>query len=421
MPPSIVVYGATAFAAATLLTYLDTHPDGHDFNFILAGRNRSSLETANAKLSRQREIIVVELSDEQGVRELVGKADVVMNLAGPFGPHNAIALIKCCAETGTHYVDISAEATWLATAIIPKYDYLASKTGACIVPSCGFDSVPSDLVVYHALQHLQTVSPGASIKQSTSFFRLKGTFSGGTLATLADRATPPIRRDTPRTQLLYTLSNPSLPRTMTGSYFFMYPHNRCIVRRSWWLSRIPISSFLNSNASIGDSNEPKHGDEMVYRESLEWPNSLMAYLASGILFGFAGLFFASRVFRRFMRWLLPPGSGASLEELKRGSSKITNVSISDSNPPIQILTTAYGEGDPGYLNTGHLVAESALSLILQPPKGTSLPPLGRVGGVLTPSTAMGMVLVERLKKSGKFVIHTEVINGTLEREGKKRI
>ena len=82
MPPSIVVYGATAFAAATLLTYLDTHPDGHDFNFILAGRNRSSLETANAKLSRQREIIVVELSDEQGVRELVGKADVVMNLAG---------------------------------------------------------------------------------------------------------------------------------------------------------------------------------------------------------------------------------------------------------------------------------------------------------------------------------------------------
>ena len=68
-----------------------------------------------------------------------------------------------------------------------------------------------------------------------------------------------------------------------------------------------------------------------------------------------------------------------------------------------------------------MLAESALSLILPPPKGTSLPRLGKVGGVLTPSTAMGMVLVERLRKSGKFVIHTEVLKGRSEREGKKNI
>lgn len=90
MPPTIVIYGATAFTAGTLLTYLDTHPDGHEFNFILAGRNRSRLETANAKLRTKREIAAVDLSDEEGVRDLVGKADVVINLAGmspPLGKH----------------------------------------------------------------------------------------------------------------------------------------------------------------------------------------------------------------------------------------------------------------------------------------------------------------------------------------------
>ena len=100
--------------------------------------------------------------------------------------------------------------------------------------------------------------------------------------------------NSPRPQFLYTLSNPSLPRTLTGSFFYMYPFNRCIVRRSWWLSRLPTSSSAKSNASIDDLQEPKHGDEMVYKEAWEWPNSLMAYLASGIVFGFAGLFFASR-------------------------------------------------------------------------------------------------------------------------------
>ncbi len=114
---------------------------------------------------------------------------------------------RACAETGKHYVDLSAESTWLASTIIPKYDFLASRTGACIVPSCGFDSVPSfvlsqpstaftdqlvsDLVVYHALRHLQSVKPGAGLKSSTSFFRLRGTFSGGTLQTLVDLANMP--------------------------------------------------------------------------------------------------------------------------------------------------------------------------------------------------------------------------------------
>jgi short subunit dehydrogenase-like uncharacterized protein len=62
---------------------------------------------------------------------------------GPYSKHGGEALIKACAESGKHYVDLAGEGHWLGTTIVPQYDYLASTTGACIVPSCGFDSVPS--------------------------------------------------------------------------------------------------------------------------------------------------------------------------------------------------------------------------------------------------------------------------------------
>lgn len=56
-----------------------------------------------------------------------------------------------------------------------------------------------------------------------------------------------------------------------------------------------------------------------------------------------------------------------------------------------------------------MLAESALALVLDPPEGTALPPLARLGGVLTPATGMGRVLVERLRKSGKVIFESQVV------------
>jgi short subunit dehydrogenase-like uncharacterized protein len=80
--PTIIVYGATAFTAGPLLPYLDTHPDGEEFDFILAGRTKSKLDAANAKLTTKRKVVALDLKDKEGVRGLVEKGDVVMNLAG---------------------------------------------------------------------------------------------------------------------------------------------------------------------------------------------------------------------------------------------------------------------------------------------------------------------------------------------------
>lgn len=81
----------------------------------------------------------------------------------------------------------------------------------------------------------------------------------------------------------------------------MYPYNRCIVRRSWWLSRVSSSTFSESNQEAEDTGEPRHGEELVYEESMQFPNRIMAGIFSSMVFGFVGLFFASSLVSLVLR------------------------------------------------------------------------------------------------------------------------
>lgn len=56
--------------------------------------------------------------------------------------------------------------------------------------------------------------------------------------------------------------------------------------------------------------------------------------------------------------------------------------------------------------------------MLPPPAGTSLPPLSARGGCLTPSTAMGQVLIERMKNMGGSVKSELLIGGKESRKGR---
>ena len=106
--------------------------------------------------------------------------------------------------------------------------------------------------------------------------------------------------------------------------------------------------------------------------------------------------------------------------LRNGSTALLSVAHT-TRPGTYIETTYTGQGDPGYWHTCHLIAESALALVLPPPEGTCLPPLGQRGGCLTPSTGLGMVLVRRLRESGKVAMESRVIVvDDDDDEGKKR-
>jgi short subunit dehydrogenase-like uncharacterized protein len=80
--PTLIIHGATAYTALTLLSYLESHPQSDEFDIILAGRNLKKLEDVNSGLNVKRELFRVNLKDEGEVRELVGRGNVVINLAG---------------------------------------------------------------------------------------------------------------------------------------------------------------------------------------------------------------------------------------------------------------------------------------------------------------------------------------------------
>nr|XP_018261104.1 uncharacterized protein I303_06825 [Kwoniella dejecticola CBS 10117]OBR83262.1 hypothetical protein I303_06825 [Kwoniella dejecticola CBS 10117] len=415
--PTLIIYGATSYTARQLLAYLDTHPDSVSFDFILAGRNQQKLEQANNKLSQSREVVACQLDDPDGVRSLVAKGDIVVNLAGDE-----------CAKTGKHYVDLCGESSWLATDIIPRYNNLAIQSKACIVPSCGFDSIPSDLTLYLAHKTLQARHPVLTISASQSFFKMKGgSMSGGTIQSMYSVAELPkdkrrsgehdcIPKDgiLPKTRstilkLSYIMKIPNKARRY-GSFFFMYPYNRTIVRRTQYLTNL-FSGSNSGLASDSGSSTPKYGKEMKYEESMDiGRGKIGSSIFSFCLFFVFGLFYASKLIRKLCTYILPKaGEGVSDEQLFKASYAVTNLSTSTPLPDgrtVQISTTFKGQGDPGYLNTCYLLAESALALTLDKDK---LPIPASKGGLLTPSIAMGDVLVDRLRKSGKFEISSEIL------------
>jgi len=82
MSKTVAIYGATAFTAGPVIEYLDNHPDSGQFKLILSGRNLEKLNKIQAKLSKKVEIVGLELSDESGVKSLVDRSDVIINVAG---------------------------------------------------------------------------------------------------------------------------------------------------------------------------------------------------------------------------------------------------------------------------------------------------------------------------------------------------
>ena len=92
-------------------------------------------------------------------------------------------LHSACARNGIHYIDLTGETPFVLD-LINEFDFLATKTHSIIVPACGLDSVPSDLVAYLSAQTLAKATNGAaSVTKSRSVFRMRGGVSGGTIAT----------------------------------------------------------------------------------------------------------------------------------------------------------------------------------------------------------------------------------------------
>ena len=394
----IVVYGATGFVGVLTARYLAEHaPSGT--RVALGGRSQEKLERTREQLGSAAAdwpLVVADSQDEDAVAAMAGRTRVVATTVGPYLKYG-LSLVEACAHAGTHYADLTGEVLFMRRAIESAHS-TAEASGARIVHTCGFDSIPSDIGVL--LLHEAAAAEGHGDLEDTTLVvkAVRGGASGGTIDSL--RTSLDTARKDPATRRVltdpYALSPDRAAEPDLGS-----ERDPVGVQRDpelgGWLAPFVMGSVntrvvRRSNALQGHV----YGRRLRYRELMRMGNSpLGAVKAAGVVGGMAGLV-AGLSFpptRKVLDRVLPdPGEGPGEATRESGFFSIDiHTRTSDGT---RLRCEIRADGDPGYKATAVMLGESALCLALD---GGRLPV---AAGVLTPATAMGTVLADRLRAAG---------------------
>jgi short subunit dehydrogenase-like uncharacterized protein len=394
----VVVYGAGGFTGRQVVAYLAEHEQAGGLRWAVAGRHRDRLQAALAAAgdaARGVGVLVADSRDQRSVDAIAARTRVLLSTAGPFARYGT-PVVDACVRFGTHYADITGETVWVRE-LVARHHERAAADGTRIVTCCGFDSVPSDLGAFLLARRMRAL--GLPCVEVRAYFQLRGAFNGGTIATalhgietgaLAGTADPflldpPGPRSRRRVERNRDLARPRHDAEM-GAWvgpFFMAPTNTRVVRRS---------------AALYAGWGAPYGPDFRYRECLRYDPPLAPLKAAVGTVGLAlfGLALAWTPTRRLLTPLLPkPGTGPSPETMDRGWFTCELLGLAANGSRVEGLI-AY-DGDPGNRATVRFVAESALALALDADR---LPGGPARGGILTPATALGDVLAERLRRAG---------------------
>lgn len=349
-------------------------------------------------------MLIADSTQPESLDSVLTQTRVVISTVGPFAKYGT-PLVEACIRQGTHYVDTTGEYNWIKK-IIDQFDTAAKEKKVMIVPTCGFDSVPSDLGVFmisdymHKKHHLDV----STVKNS--LMNAVGGYSGGTilslLGVLGDKDLN--GKDQLNPYLLSTRQGIDKPRVPTlkrdhdfgnkwQAFFLMAPINEKVVRRSW---------------SIWSDRGEGYGKLFSYKETMAlpfFPALVLTTLLYTVVPIFALLFKVPFFAENITKCLAKPGDGPSAEKRAKGNFEFQLVGTAENEPydePVRVRGTIRGFRDPGYGDTCRMVAESALSIV----KSLNELP-GKEGGILTPSTAFGNVLLDRLRHNQGMVFEVE--------------
>ena len=318
---------------------------------------------------------------------------VVCTTVGPYALYGS-ALVAACAETGTHYCDLTGEVHWMRQ-MIDQHHERASQTGARIVHTCGFDSIPSDMGVFWMQEEMlrRHGVPCQSISYRTESF--KGGFSGGTIASMLNMLDQAEHDSTIQTIIddPYGLNPASGPRGLDGPEKTL-PHYDpdC----GGWvtpfvMARINTKVVRRSNALL----DFRYGTDFRYEEGTlmpfgQWGFPMAAGMAGGMsLFNTLA---AIKPIRGLLAKALPgPGEGPDARAREEGYFEILLIGRHPEDAQQSLRMRIRGDRDPGYGSTAKMLGESAVCLALDE--------LSSAGGVLTPSVAMGERLLSRLQEN----------------------
>ncbi|WP_067463507.1 saccharopine dehydrogenase family protein [Nocardia amamiensis] len=403
----LVLFGATGFVGKLTAEYLaGAAPESA--RVALAGRSLDKLTAVRDGLGPKAAdwgLVLADSTDQTALDELAARTTVVVTTVGPYLRYG-MPLVAACAKAGTHYADLTGEPLFIRDAIDAYHDRAAA-TGAKIVNSCGYDSIPSDINVYQLYRRSVEDNTGELV-DTTTVASLKGGASGGTIdsgrammeAVAADPAKgkvlshpyslspdksrdPDVGRQSDQALSRASAIDPSLDGWV--STFVMAAHNTKVVRRT--------------NGLLGWV----YGKNFRYREVMNAGRSRMAPLiaagmAGGIVVAMTAgaLLSRSSTGRKVLDRVLPkPGTGPSEEA--RTSGWFTMKTYAHTTSGTKYVATFAGTGDPGYKATAVMLGESGLCLAFDGDKQPDL------AGILTPAAAMGDALADRLRAAGMTI------------------
>ena len=374
----VIVFGASGYTGKLVAEYMGKeYGNDESIRWAIAGRNKDKLSSVKKDLNLNERVSIIEVdsTNKDSLDSMTSSAKCILTTVGPYQLYGS-SLVQSCSENGTDYVDLTGEPGWMYEMINAHQD-TAKKSGARIVFSCGFDSIPFDLGVYFVQQAAQEKygKPAKHVRGRVK--AMNGEFSGGTIASLG--ATMATLKEKP--ELIQVLSNPfSLTEGFEGPAQLDDSKVLLDEKLNMWvapfvMAPINTKNIHRSNALLGHAyGEDFCYDEMMIAGEGEEGKQIADAMNSSNPMGGDNL--------------PQPGEGPSKESREQGNYDVLFFADFDEG---SIEARVTGDMDPGYGSTSKMIAESALCLI-QDCEDLS-------GGMYTPAPARGEKLIKRLTKN----------------------
>jgi short subunit dehydrogenase-like uncharacterized protein len=379
----IIVYGATGFTGRLVAEYLAAkYGVGGSVKWAMAGRSAAKLAEVRDEIGAPKDtpLIVADANDAASRKAMVGRAKAILTTVGPYQLYGS-DLVADCAAAGTDYLDLSGEPNWMAE-MIEAHETAAKASGARIVFSCGFDSIPFELGVIHT-QAIAKKRLGHAVPCVKGRVRsMRGGLSGGTAASGA--ATMAAIQKNPALGML--MFNPFAltpgftgPAQPTGMDTHVDPDLGQEVG-PFMMATINTKNVHRSNFLAGQP----WGADFVYDE--------MSVIIPGADASFTSMGGAGAP---------KPGEGPSKEDREAGFYDLLFIGIDADGK--QVRGSVYGDKDPGYGSTSKIIAETAICLVQDRPE---VP-----GGIWVPGAALGQALIDRLAANAGLTFKDETPQG----------
>ena len=333
----------------------------------MAGRSAAKLAAVRDEIGAPKDtpLVVADASGPASLQAMVARAKAVVTTVGPYHLYGD-DLVAACAAAGTDYVDLCGEPHWMRK-MIDAHEATAKASGARILFSCGFDSIPFELGVWFC-EETAKIKLGGPVPRVKGRVRdLKGGLSGGTAASGAATMAA-IQKDPSLLAIMMSpfgltpgFEGPAQPPSNQPSEdpdvgpvgpFMMAVINTKNVHRSNFLMGHP------------------YGSDFAYDEMVMGSGGGPGFTDLGSLPGGGP----------------KPGEGPTEEEREAGFYDLLFIGIAADGRQVRVAVK--GDRDPGYGSTSKIVAETAICLV----RAADV-----AGGIWTPGAALRGRLLARLQ------------------------